>query len=270
MECAFFDYLSRLNMTYRIKVPPRSLPVDEAHLVSSLEHRLLDLKEYRWPLLVGCALLVLVGAGVWGVLWYDEQSASKARDIEREATLHYLTRPANDPKKTESNLAQAIALYTRIADEYPRTPSAPLALFSLGNALMETNQVDSAIAAYTRFLSAYGSNAPLTSLVQQKLAYAYLSKGDRDKAAKSYEEILGNPASINRDQAMFELARLEESQSQSEGALKRYQDLMKTYPNSPFASEAAIREKIFDARKAHETAPPATSSPAAPMTPAKP
>jgi tetratricopeptide (TPR) repeat protein len=257
-------------MTYRIKVPPRSLPVDEAHMVSSLEHQLIGLKEYRWPLLVGCALLVLVGAGVWGVLWYEGQAASKAHDIEREATLHYLTRPGNDPKKTEHNLAQAVTLYTRIADEYPRTPSAPIALFSLGNALMESNQVDAAIAAYTRFLSAYGSNAPLASLVQQKLAYAYLSKGDRDQAAKSYTAILDNPASANRDQAMFELARLEESRSQWDEALKRYQDLIKTYPNSPFASEAAIREKIFDARKAHETTPAATASPAVSKTPAKP
>lgn len=257
-------------MTYRIKVPPRSLPVDEAHMVSSLEHQLIGLKEYRWPLLVGCALLVLVGAGVWGVLWYEGQAASKAHDIEREATIHYFTRPGNDPKKAENNLAQAITLYTRIADEYPRTPSAPIALFSLGNALMESNQVDAAIAAYTRFLSAYGSNAPLASLVQQKLAYAYLSKGDRDQAAKSYTAILDNPASANRDQAMFELARLEESRSQLDEALKRYQDLIKTYPNSPFASEAAIREKIFDARKAHETTPAATTSPAVSKTPAKP
>ncbi len=257
-------------MTYRIKVPPRSLPVDEAHMVSSLEHQLIGLKEYRWPLLVGCALLVLVGAGVWGVLWYEGQAANKAHDIEREATIHYFTRPGNDPKKAENNLAQAITLYTRIADEYPRTPSAPIALFSLGNALVESNQVDSAIAAYTRFLSAYGSTAPLASLVQQKLAYAYLSKGDRDQAAKSYTAILDNPASANRDQAMFELARLEESRSKMDEALKRYQDLIKTYPNSPFASEAAIREKIFDARKAHETTPAASGSPAVPKTPAKP
>jgi TolA-binding protein len=135
---------------------------------------------------------------------------------------------------------------------------------------MENNQVDSAIAAYTRFLSAYGSNAPLANLVQQKLAYAYLAKGDRDQAAKSYTAILDNPASANRDQAMFELARLEESQSQMDGALKRYQDLIKTYPNSPFASEAAIREKIFDARKTHETTPAVTTSPATSNTPAKP
>lgn len=257
-------------MTYRIKVPPRSLPVDEAHMVSSLEHRLIGLKEYRWALLVGCALLVLVGGGVWAVSWYDEQNASKAHDLEREATQHYFTRPANDPKKTETNLKEAIALYRRIADEYPRTPSAPLALFGLGNALIESNDLDAAIDTYKRFLSTYGSNLPLAGLVQQKLGYAYLLKGDRDQAAKSYSTILDNPGSMNRDQAMFELARLEESQSQLEGASKRYQDLIKTYPNSPLASEAAIREKILDARKAHETAAAPAPPTAAPKPPAKP
>jgi outer membrane protein assembly factor BamD (BamD/ComL family) len=257
-------------MTYRIKVPPRSLPVDEAHLVSSLEHQLADLKDYRWPLLVGLAVLVLVGAGVWAVLWYESQAADKARDIEREATLHYLTRPANDPQKTDLNLKEAITLYKKVTDEYPRTPSAPLALFSLGNALVETKQLDTAIAAYNEFLSKYGSNVSLAGLVRQKLAYAYLLKGDRDQAAKSYSAILDAPGSINRDQAMFELARLEESQSQLDGALKRYQDLIKAYPNSPFASEAAIREKIFDARKAHETAPTAAHPSDTAKTPAKP
>jgi TolA-binding protein len=238
--------------------------------VSSLEHRLIGLKEYRWPLLVGCALLVLVGGGVWAVSWYDAQNASKARDLEREATLHYFTRPANDPKKTEINLKEAIALYRRIADEYPRTPSAPLALFGLGNALIETNELDAAIDAYKRFLSTYASNTALAGLVQQKLGYAYLLKGDRDQAVRSYSTILDSPGSMNRDQAMFELARLEESQFQLEGASKRYQELIKTYPNSPLASEAAIREKILDARKTHETAPAPASSPAALKPPAKP
>ena len=256
-------------MTYRIKVPPRSLPVDEAHLVSSLEHKLLDLKKYRWSLLVAL-LLVIIGGGIVGaVVWYDEQTASKAQNLEREATLHYLTRPANDPKKVESNLKEAIALYTRVVDEYPRTPSAPLALFGLGNALLETNQVDAAIDAYKRLLSTYSANASLTGLAHQKLGYAYLLKGDREQAEKSYSAILNSPMSLNHDQALFELARLDENQSRPDAALKRYQELMKTYQNSPFASEAALREKILDAKKTHEAAPPSATAPTAPSTPEK-
>ena len=255
-------------MTYRIKVPPRSLPVDEAHLVSSLEHKLLDLKKYRWSLLVAL-LLVIIGGGIVGaVVWYDEQTASKAQNLEREATLHYLTRPANDPKKVESNLKEAIALYTRVVDEYPRTPSAPLALFGLGNALLESNQVDAAIDAYKRLLSTYSSNASLTGLAHQKLGYAYLLKGDREQAEKAYAAILNNPMSLNHDQALFELARLDENQSRPDAALKRYQELMKTYQNSPFASEAALREKILDAKKTHEAAPSSETAPTTPSTPA--
>lgn len=260
-------------MTYRIKVPPRSLPVDEAHLVSGLEHWLMGLKEYRRPLLVGFALLLLAGGIVWGVLWYDAQNAGKAQDLEREATLHYFMRPADDPKKADTNLKEAIALYKKVVEEYPRTPTAPLALFNLGNALLQANEVNAAIEAYQRFVVMYGSNVSLLGLVHQKLGYAYLVKGDRDQAAKAYSTVLEIPGSLNRDNALFELARLEESQSRPEGALAHYQDLMKTYPNSPFASEAAIRVKVLEVKKSPETAPAASPAPTtsvAPKTPAKP
>ena len=47
-------------MTYRIKVPPRTLPVGEEQLVSGLEHWLIGLKNYRWSLVVGFVLLLLM------------------------------------------------------------------------------------------------------------------------------------------------------------------------------------------------------------------
>lgn len=254
-------------MTYRIKVPPRSLPVDEAHLVSGLEHWLVGLKEYRRPILVGFSLVVLAAGIVGGVLWYDAQTASKAQDLEREATLHYLTRPTDDPKKADANLKEAIALYKKVVEEYPRTPTAPLALYNLGNALLQANEVDAAIEAYKRFVLMYGSNGSLLGLVHQKLGYAYLLKGDRDQAAKAYSTVLEIPGSLNRDHALFELARLEESQSRPEGALAHYQDLMKNYPNSPFSSEAAVRVKVLEVKKSPETPPAESVAPATPSAP---
>jgi tetratricopeptide (TPR) repeat protein len=252
-------------MSYRIKVPPRSLPVDEAHLVSGLEHWLYSMKEYRRPLLVGLLLVVLAGGIVGGVLWYDAQTSSKAEALEREATLHYLTRPSDDPKKADANLKEAIALYKKVVEEYPRTAAAPLALFNLGNSLLQANDVDAAIEAYKRFILMYGNNASLLGLVQQKLGYAYQLKGDRDQAAKAFSTILEIPGSLNRDHALFELARLEESQSRPEGALAHYQELMKTYPTSPFASEASIRVKVLEVKKSPEAAPTAPPAPPAPQ-----
>lgn len=247
------------------------MPVDEAHLVSGLEHWVLGLTNYRWSILVGFLLLLLIGGGMWGVFWYDAQNADKAQELEREATLHLFTRAANDPQKATANLKEAIALYKRILEEYPRTPTAPLAQFSLGNAYLQSNDLASAIESYTRFISTYGAHASLLGLVQQKLGYAYLLKGDLDQAAKAYSRILEIPGAMNRDYALFELARLEENRSRPDEAVKHYQDLMKTFPNSPLTSEAAMRVKVIEAKKNPEPAP-ATAAPtlSAPSKPSKP
>ena len=256
-------------MTYRIKVPPRTLPVDEAHLVSGLEHWMLRLATYRWSIVVGCVLLLLMGGGVWGVLWFDAQNSVKAQDLEREATVHLFARAASDPQKAAANLKEAIALYQRVVNEYPRTPTAPLAQFSLGNAYLQSNDLASAIAAYNRFISTYGTHVSLLGLVHQKLGYAYQLKGDLDQAVKAYSTILEIPGAMNRDHALFEVARLEENRSKPDEALKHYQELMKTYPNSPLTSEAAMRVKVMEAKKNPEPAPaaPALSAPPKPSKP---
>jgi tetratricopeptide (TPR) repeat protein len=255
-------------MTYRIKVPPRTLPVGEEQLVSGLEHWLIGLRSYRWSLMIGFVLLLLMGIGLWGLFWYEEQNASKAQELEREATLRLFTRPSTEPQKQANSLKEAIALYKRVLDEYPRTPTAPLVQFSLGNAYLQSKDVDSAIDAYQRFTSTYGSNTSLLGLVYQKLGYAYLVKRDLDQAAKAYSSILNMPGAMNRDYALFELARLEENRSKPDEAMKHYQELMKTYPSSPLTSEAAVRVKVIEAKKNPEPAPAAATP--APSKPSKP
>jgi outer membrane protein assembly factor BamD (BamD/ComL family) len=255
-------------MTYRIKVPPRTLPADEAHMVSELEHWLLGLKRYRWALLVGVILLLLMGGALWGFFWYDAQNASKAQELEREATLHLFSRQTTDPQKAAANLKEAISLYKKVLEEYPRTPTAPLAQFSLGNAFLQSNDLNSAIEAYKGFILTYGSNVTLLGLVHQKLGYTYLQKGDVDQAVKAYSAILDIPGAMNRDSALFEIARLEENRSKPDEAMKQYQELIKTYPNSPLTSEAAMRVKVIEAMKAPAPAP--TTSAPTPPTPSKP
>jgi len=192
------------------------------------------------------------------VYYVDRQAAQKAQDLEQEA-MRFLTSPAiNDPQKAEHALKEAIAKYRQIVDQYPRTSTAPLALYHLGNTLVQANDMGAAIEAYQQFLTLYSSNPSMVGLVQQRLAYVYLHKGDRDQAVKAFARILETPGTLNRDQALFELARLEESQSRPEGALARYQELIKTYPNSPFTSEATIRTKILDTKKSLESQPAST------------
>ncbi|MDR4479621.1 MAG: tetratricopeptide repeat protein [Nitrospira sp.] len=258
-------------MSYRIKIPSKGDPLDEAHLLSGVDRFLHVLEEHRRAVLAGLGVLLVAAAVVAGVMWYDHQSTLKARELDQEATLHYLNRPADDPQKGHEQLAQAITLYKQVVDQYPRSPVAPLALFRLGNAQVLANEVDAGIETYKRFMLLYSSNTSLLGLVQQRLAYAYLVKGDRDQAVKAFAGILEIPGALNKDHVLFELAKLEESQSRPEGALAHYQDLMKNYPNSPFTSEAAVRVKVLEVKKSPENqatdaAPAAAVSAPAPQT----
>jgi len=247
-------------MSYRIKVPAKTLPVDEAHMLSWLDHTVHSSQGYLRPLLISLGVVILAAAVVGGVFYVDHQAAQKAQDLEREA-VRFLTAPsASDPQKADQALKEAIAKYRQIVDQYPRTATAPLALYHLGNTLVQANDQSGAIEAYQRFLASYSSNLSMAGLVQQRLAYLYLLKGDRDQAVKALTRILETPGTLNRDQALYELARLEESQSRPEAALARYQELIKTYPNSPFTSEATIRTKIMDVKKSQDSTPASTST----------
>ena len=250
-------------MSYRIKVPAKTLRVDEAHFLSGLEQQLHRLQEYRRPLAVGLAVLLLAAGVVGGVFWMDRQAAHKAQAIEREGTRHLMIRSTGDPKNAENLLKQAMAKYREVIEQYPRTAVAPLAMFHLGNAQVLANDLPAAIDTYQRFILVYGGNPALGELVQQRLAYAYLLKGDREQAAKAFTAIVNSPGALIKDQALFELARLEESQSRPEGALAHYQELIKNYPNSPYTSEATIRTKVMDVKKSMETSPPPTEAPPA-------
>ncbi len=250
-------------MSYRIRVPEKADPLDEAHLLTGVDRFLHVLQEQRRAVLAGLGVVLVAGAVVAGVIWYDYESTLKARELDQEATLHYLNRPADDPKKSHEQLSQAITLYKQVVEQYPRSPVAPVALFHLGNAQVLANEVDAGIETYKRFMLLYGSNTSLLGLVQQRLAYAYLAKGDRDQAVKAFTGILEIPGALNKDHVLFELAKIEESQSRPEGALAHYQDLMKNYPNSPFTSEAAVRVKVLEVKKSPEAPAAAPSTPAA-------
>ncbi|WP_447974353.1 tetratricopeptide repeat protein [Nitrospira sp. Kam-Ns4a] len=255
-------------MPYKIKIESKRAPVDEADLLSGAERFLFWVEQNRKAVLVGLAVFLLVVAGIAGVIWYDLRNAERAAELSAQATRLYLDRPLDQPAKASDNLKQAIALYRQIVEQFPRSPSAPIALFELGNALMQANDVTGALEAYRKFIAAYGANKTLLGLVYQRMGYAHLVNGDREQALKAFTAVLEVPGAVNKDQALFELGKLEEAMDRPEGALARYQDLMKSYPNSPFAGEASVRLKALEAKKGPAPAAPASAAgQAAPTNP---
>lgn len=239
-------------MSYRIKIPSKSTPPDEAQFLSGVERLWLLLKQRRREGLLGALVVILLISAIGMALWVNHRNAQAALELTVEATSLYFDQPVDKPKQAEEHLKQAITLYRQVVDQYPRSPSAPVALFRLGNALAHQGDADGAIKAYQRFLDQYSDHRSLVGMVYQRLGYAYLLKKDWDKAVQAFSNVLTIPGALNKDQILFELGKLEEARSQPEGALVRYQDLLKAYPNSLFAGEASARIKALGVKKGLE------------------
>ncbi len=237
-------------MSYRIKLDTKSDAPGEAQLLSGMDRFLVMVQEHRAKVLAGLAALLAVVAAIGGAVWYAHRQADEAFELTRQAMQLYIDRPADKPAQADENLKKAIGLYRQAVERHPRAEVTPMALYHLGNALVQANDLAGAIEAYKQYIATSGSNKVLLGLVYQRLGFVHLLNGDRDQAVKAFSAILEVPGSLNKDQAIFELGKLEESQSRPEGALARYQDLTKSYPNSPFANEAAVRIKALEVKKA--------------------
>lgn len=252
---------------FKIKKPRKESPTDPAHLVDSVEQTARQAREnFRW-LLAGVAVAVIAGAVVVGFLWMRQQDERTAADLLHEATRSVTERSfmggTSSARKPEE-LKKAVEAFQRILADFPRSAVAPQAAYLLGNALSDLKNWEGAVKAYQEFLARFGTQRALVPLVYQRLAYAQLAQGKVEEAEKTLAAVVQINGAPNKDQALFELGKIDEIMNRPEGALARYQEIVKNHPSSPFAAEAAVRIKTLDARKA--SAPPAApaASPAAP------
>ncbi len=254
-------------MSFRIKSESKPLLADEAHLLSGMDRLVVFVEEHRGAILGGVAMVVMAAVLIGGGVWYVQRQAGEAAELTRQAMKLYGDRPVDNPGKADENLKKAIGLYRQVVEHYPRSPAAPVALYHLGNALVQTNDLAGGIGAYTTFANQYGANKPFLGLVYQRLALAQWLNGDREQAIKTFSAALAVPGLLNKDQILFELGRLEEALSRPEAAVARYQELTKDYPSSPFANEAGVRMKALEAKKPDVGA--STGSSPAPASPAE-
>lgn len=233
-------------MTYKIRHISKQVGVENPQFLSRSERMWLFAELHRRSLITGIvvAITVVILLGALYVVQYQQEQ--EALVLEHQAAQAYLDRPLDDADAATEKLQEAVTLYRRIIEEFPRTASARAAWYVIGNALAEQRDHAGAIEAYQRFIDQAGNSPALLGLVYQRLGASYLASGDRAKGTAAYSHVLDMPQTLNKDQVLFELAKLEEHEKRTDEALARYKQLLDDYPNSPYASEATLRVKILE------------------------
>ncbi len=214
--------------------------------LSRSEQMWLFAERHRGLMLAGILVAGLAAVMLATLLWLQHQREREALALESQATHAYVNRSFDDAEANTKQLETAGRLYRQILEEFPRTTSARLAWYLLGNVLAEQQDYAGAIDAYQHFLTQSETPPALLGLVYQRLGTTYLAHGEREAGYHAYTRVLQMPDALNKDQALFELAKLEEHDNRADQALVYYRRLVEQHPNSPFASEAALQVKSLE------------------------
>ena len=233
-------------MTYKIRHISKQVGAENPQLLSRTERVWLFAEQHRRAIIAGIivAFLVMILLGV--LLWMQYQQGHEALALEHRAAQAYLDRSLDDVDAAKEKLQEAVTLYRQLIEEFPRSASARSAWYFIGNALAEQNDHAGAVDAYQHFIGQAGNPPALLGLVYQRLGASYLANGEREKGINAYTQVLQMPQTLNKDQVIFELAKLEEYEKHHDEALARYKQLLDEHPNSPYASEAALRVRILE------------------------
>lgn len=233
-------------MAYKIKEAPRKSGIlDETELLSWTDRVLVFVEQNRTAILLGVVLIVVAAVALGGLVWFERHNTGEALVLEGKAQSLYVDRPLDQPEKAQENLGKASELYRQILEQYPRTASARISLFLLGNTLMEQHDLKGATETYERFIKQYPDDEVFVGLAYQRLGYAHLLNGDRGSALEAFSDVLRLPHALNKDQVLFELAKLEEADGDTEKAVTHYNLLIENYRDSPYFNEASLRVKIL-------------------------
>ena len=233
-------------MTYKIRHISRQVGAENPQLLSRSERVWLFAELHRRALITGIVVAIMVMIILGALVWVQHQQEQEALALEHQAAQAYLDRSLDDVDAAKEKLQEAVTLYRRIIEEFPGSASARSAWYVIGNALAEQNDHAGAIEAYQHFIDQAGNSPALLGLVYQRLGASYLASGNREKGFNAYSQVLQMPQTLNKDQVLFELAKLEEHEKRNDEALARYKQLLDEHPNSPYASETTLRVKILE------------------------
>lgn len=187
--------------------------------------------EHRKKLFIGlsAAVIVLIIATV-GFFIYDNSMKKKAASLTNEAYQAYYE-PAGVSNEERWN--KAAELFKKAYD----TKKSGVSLFYLANCQYETGKFDEALNSFDEIIRKFDDKG-FAPLAYYKMALINLKKGNNADALKYLDLLYKLKSDSLKDLSLLESARILETLGKNEESLKKYEQLTREFPNSPFLGEA--------------------------------
>ncbi len=181
------------------------------------------------------ALVILIA--ITGFFLYSSSVKKKAGEYEFQAYKIFNSTTRMQPGNKGGQYKKALDMFQKAYD----TKKSPVSLFYIAACYYELGNYDETVKTLKDFTRKYSGAERLAPLAHQKMAMAYVRKGDVNEALKTLDTLYSLPGDIFKDVALMETGKLLERQGKSDEAKKKYEELTKKFPDSPFRDEAEAR-----------------------------
>lgn len=172
---------------------------------------------------VAASILITVFILIGGWAYYRQTEETKAMNLYNKAVMDTIRiRMAGGLDATA-----AVKPLQEVIDKYPSTEAATLAQYRIGNAWLNTGQIDAAMKAFQGYLKDKSGENELTILVYNGLGSCYEAKKDYKNAVLQYERALNAKAGkAFAGDTLGNLARTYEAMKDNKKAVEYYQKSM--------------------------------------------
>lgn len=193
-----------------------------------------SLMENRTVFITTTLIFILAIAAIAGFLIYNNTMRGKAEKFEYEAYKVYFGLYQKQPMLKEERYKRALDIFKKAYD----TKKSPVALFYIANCYFELERYDEAVNTLKELNQKFPDDERFVPLSYYKMAMISLKRGNSDEALKSLDVLYNYKTGAYKDLSLIESGKILETMGRVEEAKKKYEELTKNFPQSPFIEEA--------------------------------
>lgn len=186
------------------------------------------------PVVIAAVVAVIAVAGFF---IYRSNMENRAAALEYEGYKLYYGLYMKQPLQKEERYQQALEKFRKAYE----TKKSPLSLFYIASCYYDLGKYDDALKTLKELNGRFPDDERFVPLSYYKMAMITLKKGDRDAALKLLDTLYNYRTGSFKDLALIESARILDASGKKEEAVKKYQEITKNFPESPFADEAKAK-----------------------------
>lgn len=217
----------------KITKPPKT----EADVKNMFHHASELIRKKQKLLLPAAIILVVSGISIAGFFAYRSIMDKKAAGLEYEAYKIYYNLHQKQPLQKDEQYRTALEKFKKTYD----VKKSPFSLFYIAACYYDMGKYDDSLKTLKELNEYFPDDERFVPLSYYKMAIISLKKEDRESALKFLDTIYNYKTGSFKDLAIIESARILDAMGKTEESSKKYEELTKNFPNSPFLEEAKAR-----------------------------